>query len=374
MQIGGIQKSLINLLIAINTKYDITLFLFSKHGEFLDEIPENVKVIEGGFFLSLLGISQKKAREKGIITSWIRGLFAFFSKIFNNFIPISVILFFSKRLKDFDIAISYMQNSNEKFFYGGVNDFVLKNIVATKKMAFVHCDFANYEGNNSHNRKIYKLFDKVVCVSKSCANSFIKEVDIPFEKVAFVPNFQNFNKILNKSNIKTVDYDKDFFNIITVSRLSEEKGLIRAIAAIENLHSKGYKLKWHILGKGAMTNKLKNYIKVHHLENTVFLYGEQKNPYRFMKNANLFLLPSYHESAPMVYGEAWTLKLPILTTDTLSAKEIVEENAIGVVCPNSYEGILDALKTILTEGIVTSSLEATNNIAMEKISLLLGGD
>ena len=143
MHIGGIQKSLLNMLTAISSEYDITLFLFSKRGELLEYVPQNVKITEGGFLLSLLGMSQKEASEKGKITSLVRGLFVIFSKIFNNFIPISIIMFLSKKIKGFDIAISYMQNSDAKFFYGGANDFVLKNVTAAKKIAFVHCDFAN---------------------------------------------------------------------------------------------------------------------------------------------------------------------------------------------------------------------------------------
>jgi len=374
MQIGGIQKSLLNMLTAISPKYDITLFLFSKHGELLGAVPENIKITEGGFLLSLLGISQKEAAQRGKMALLTRGLFVTFSKLFNNFAPINFIMLLSRKLKGFDIAISYMQNSSSKIFYGGANDFVLKNISAPEKMAFIHCDFANYEGNNAHNKKLYRQFDKVICVSKSCANIFAKEVNISLEKVDFVPNFQNIDEIIKKSNVDTVNYDKDFFNIITVSRLGEEKGFIRAIRVVEALYNEGHKLKWHIVGDGAMSNRLKEYIKKNRLKKVVFLYGEQKNPYRFMKNADLFLLPSFHEAAPMVYGEAWILGLPVLTTDTSSANEIVKENSIGVVCQNSEEGILNALRDILINGISISPAKANNRKAMEKISLLLGGD
>lgn len=42
-----------------------------------------------------------------------------------------------------------------------------------------------------------------------------------------------------------------------------------------------------------------------------------------MKNANLLLLFSEHEAAPMVFGEAELLQLPVLTTNTTSVKELV---------------------------------------------------
>ena len=45
MKIGGVQKSLTNLLHSIHGRYDITLLLFSKNGALLADIPEDVKVI-----------------------------------------------------------------------------------------------------------------------------------------------------------------------------------------------------------------------------------------------------------------------------------------------------------------------------------------
>lgn len=42
MKIGGVQKSLCNLLWSILDQYDVTLFLFSPVGEYMDDIPKQV--------------------------------------------------------------------------------------------------------------------------------------------------------------------------------------------------------------------------------------------------------------------------------------------------------------------------------------------
>ena len=49
----------------------------------------------------------------------------------------------------------------------------------------------------------------------------------------------------------------------------------------------------------------------------------------------------------MVFGECQTLGVPIVSTDTISAKELVEERNIGMVCPNDEDGVYTMLKTIL---------------------------
>lgn len=58
MKIGGVQKSLCNLLWNICGEYDVTLCLFDKNGEYLDDIPDTVDVIACDSLFRYLGMSQ----------------------------------------------------------------------------------------------------------------------------------------------------------------------------------------------------------------------------------------------------------------------------------------------------------------------------
>ena len=60
MKIGGVQKSLCNLLWSIHKEYDITLCLFSRCGSYLDDIPPDVKVVESKGPFGYLGVSQNE--------------------------------------------------------------------------------------------------------------------------------------------------------------------------------------------------------------------------------------------------------------------------------------------------------------------------
>lgn len=81
----------------------------------------------------------------------------------------------------------------------------------------------------------------------------------------------------------------------------------------------------------------------------VRFYGEQANPYRYMKNADLFLMTSFHEAAPMVLEEAWCLDIPMLTTETTSSREMVTERCCGWVCDNEQSAINEALYRVLRD-------------------------
>lgn len=75
--------------------------------------------------------------------------------------------------------------------------------------------------------------------------------------------------------------------------------------------------------------------------------GEQSNPYRYMCNADLLLITSFNEAAPMIIDEAYCLGLPILSTATTSTKEMILNRGCGWVCDNSQFSINRSLVEIL---------------------------
>ena len=363
LDIGGVQCSLINLLEGIKNDYDITLFLFSNTGEYINNVPKNIKVIEASKKLQLLGISQLDAKKNGIKWNLLRGVLATFTKLFGNKIPFKFLMRSENILDDYDYAISYLHSSNEKSFYAGCNEFVLNSIQAKEKLTFIHCDFLSYGGNTIYNRELYKKFDKVALVSNGCKEKFSRAIPEMENKLYCVRNFNNYKDIIAKSNINSLEYDKDYFNIITVARLSEEKGLMRCIPIIKNLLEEGYKIKWIIVGDGSLRDSIENYIRDNHLENNILLCGNKRNPYRYIKNSDLFLLPSYHEAAPMVFDESKCLGVPILATRTTSTYEMIEECNAGWVCENSKSGIREKLLYILNN---RNELMSIKNELMKK--------
>ena len=110
-----------------------------------------------------------------------------------------------------------------------------------------------------------------------------------------------------------------------------------------------------------MRNTIKQEIIRNNLENNVILEGQQLNPYRFMKNANYFFLPSFHEAAPMVFNEAITLGIPVLTTKTLSAVELIENNNNGLVCENNSTAIYNMLDYVLSDKVKFDIISKTKN-------------
>lgn len=344
---GGIQKALVNFLKEIADKYDVTLFIYSYSGKYIFELPAEINIIKANAFLKLLAVSQAEAKKEGRFLCLLRALLVVWTRMFTNRLPLSLLLFTEKRLKGYDAAISYVQSPDSRSFYGGCNEFVLKKIDAVKKIAYIHCDYLQYGGNTPRNKKLYSQFDHIIAVSEGCRKQFLQAIPSLSSTTYSVKNSVDFIDVQKKTDCAPVPYDRGNFTIITVARLSEEKGIIRTIDVIEELVEKGYEICWHLIGDGRQRKDIEERIFSKSLEGQILLHGEQENPYRYMKNADLFLLPSYHEAAPMVIEEAKCIGLPILTTNTISAIEMVEQCRAGWVCQNSTAGIKEGLEYIL---------------------------
>ncbi len=377
---GGVARSLVNLICQIGDDYEVTLILFKKTGAYLAELPANIKVIETDSLFRYLGISQKEAKAAGLLESCFRAVCVLLTKLFGFKAIVKLLLLSGKKISGYDYAVSFLHSASPKTFYGGCNEYVLKKIGAKQKVGFIHCDCVKAENGSKYNQQVYSQFDKIVTVSIGCMRRFLEVFpDFP-EKIYYVRNCNNFNEILNKANDKIIKYDNQYFNILTVGRLSSEKGIERAINAIADYVLKGNSIRYHLVGDGPERGRLEELVCEKDIGEHVFFYGNQDNPYRFMKNANLFLLPSYHEAAPMVIDEAEFLGLPILATETTSTKEMIEDCNAGWVCENSDDGIMTKLKFILEHKQVLQAVRKSladksfdNKKALEQFKRMLEG-
>lgn len=371
MHIGGVQKALCSLLNEISEDNDVTLLLFSPAGEYLNEIPESVKMIPCKGAYRYLGISQKEC--KNISERLIRGILALLTRLFGRDSVLKIMNLFQKSVtEEYDCAVSYLHNGGKKSFYGGCNEFVLSKVKAKQKITFLHCDYNSCGGNYKNNNEKYKKFDKIAACSDGCKNSFLSCVDIDRKKVFTVTNCHNFDKIIELSNIETVNYDSESVNVISVARLSQEKGIDRGIKAVHQAIKNGINIKYHIVGDGIKRNELQELCGSLNISDNVIFYGNSDNPYRFMKNADLLLIPSFHEAAPLVIDEARCLGLPILSTETTSSQDMIINTDSGWVCENSQEGINELLYKLVSQKELLIQKkqqllqsEVNNNIALE---------
>ncbi len=380
LEIGGVQKALVSLIKEIADVYDTTLLLFSDTGVYLNEIPQNVKLIKCNSLYKYLGISQLQCSSKKDYL--IRGFLAFITKLFGRDFALKLISFSQKKLPNkYDCAISFLHNGGKKSFYGGCNEFVLNKINCDLKIGFLHCDYSSCGANYELNNKNYFKFDKIAACSDGCRNAFVNCLPELSHKTVVVHNCYDFEIIKEKSAQGTIIFDKDYINIVSVARLSKEKGINRGVIAVREAITSGLNVKYHIVGDGIELQSLKGLCKELKIEENVIFYGNQTNPYKYMTNADILLLPSYHEAAPLVIDEARSLGVPVLTTATTSSVDMVEKNCCGWVCENSQQALSQKLIELITNKNVIKAkkeemqnLKVTNEKALKEFCVLLEGN
>lgn len=349
MKVGGVQKSLYNLLWAVSEDYDITLYLFSKSGEYTDQLPPNVQVKTCTSLFRFLGVSQAECNNC-LRDKLTRGVLAALCKLLGRPFVMRLISLSQKPLpEEYDVAISYLQNGDVHSFYGGVNEFVLQKVRAKKKISFLHCDYENCGANHPQNNALYRAFDKIAACSDGCRKAFLRVMPELEQKCVTVRNSHRYEQILSQSQTNPVTYEEGKLHVVMVSRLAHEKGIERGIQAISHVNQAGIPTDLHIVGNGPMKRKLVNAVSQWNMKDHVHFYGEQSNPYRYMRNADLLLMTSYNEAAPMIIDEAYCLRLPVLSTVTTSTEEMILDRGCGWVCDNSQLSINETLEEILGE-------------------------
>jgi len=345
MHIGGVQKALVSLLWSVCEQYDITLLLFHNAGAYMQELPPQVRVITTSSAYRYLGMTKYDTLSAGQRLK--RSFFAGITRLFGRKYAVALMTLGQRKLKGYDVAISYLHNSGDKVFYGGCNDFVLNCVSAQKKATFLHCDFAGCGADTRQNAVQYGKFDCIAACSQGCADSFTKVHPELAEKVQVVCNCHRFADIREKANSSPVNLSAEKRNVLTVARLGKEKGVERALRSIARLGPVKDRLHYYVVGDGIQKPLLQQIIKEENLQNTVTLCGMLENPYGYMKAADLLFIPSYSEAAPLVIGEAAYLGTPVLSTETSSAREMLEKTGFGWVCGNTEAAMKEKLEELL---------------------------
>lgn len=353
MNIGGTEKALLTMLNEIDdSKYDITLLMLEEYGGFLNEIPSFVKVKYVDEYKSIKPfvneppkiLIKRLIKNKAYLTGLSTLLNYSISKITKN---ISYYYkYILKNIKgideEYDLAVAYAGPMDF------ITYFVLNKIKAKKKVQWIHFDINKIGFNRKFAKRNYKKFDKIFVVSEEGKEKLINLIPALNNKVEAFFNIISCNLIENMSkNEKSFDDLFDGVRILTVGRLSKEKGQELTINVLARLKNEGYKVRWYCIGDGPEKYNYRNRIKRLDIENDYILLGSKLNPYPFMKDCDIYVQPSKHEGYCITLGEARCFDNPIVTTNFTGANEQIKNEVTGLVCDISEQGIYQAIKRLL---------------------------
>jgi glycosyltransferase involved in cell wall biosynthesis len=195
--------------------------------------------------------------------------------------------------------------------------------------------------------------------------------------------------------VKTTTLSKDSFytrvdtcqhspiKLLYTGRINFQKGLRELIDAMNQL--KSYPLELHIVGweeKGTFSyeDALKQLADEKGLGEQLFFHGKKQIGHElntYYKQADIYVIPSYHEGFPRTIWEALAHSLPVIATKVGSIPYYLQnkEHAL-LIPPQQVKPLVDALKEILTndslrQHLITRGYELTQDITLDKQAQLL---
>lgn len=315
MSIGGIQRSLLNMLTNMDLScYEVDLFLFAEPEICdIDDLQNvNLHILRPLFYLNRL----------------IR--FDILRKMFIYDLPD----------KEYDLAIDFNSYSNECAL-------CTMAVNAKKRIMWIHND-VEIEHKNSGKYRIlwsmfkskFKYYDEFVAVSQGIVEPFREMTGLSDTKITVIPNTINTHQLLIKSREK-IDFsvEPDITNFIFVGRFTHQKGIDILLDYFARAVEKRKDIHLYLLGSGPEGLRISQQIEEQRLNDFVTVIDAVDNPYPYMAQMDALVLTSRHEGQGMVLWEAKALGL-----DLIFEKHLEKYNEVLEGCDDIESAILNQRK------------------------------
>lgn len=353
---GGAEKSLVNLLNEIpSDKYEIDLLLFKKVGMFIRQVPSNVNILDqtpalkgvyapfskSGIYLPIKIFGNVCSR---IFESGMSAQKAFLWKFFYSKVV-------EKLDKEYDVAIGYLG--------GESTDYILDKVKAKKRIHWVHNDYRKLGMSKKYDVIVFDKVDAIVTISDECLGILKEEFPQYAQKCFCIANITSSKVIrAHAESFYPEEYQGISNILLSVGRLSEQKGFDLAISAAHIMKENALRFKWFIIGSGALKHKLEEQIRREGVEDYICLLGPRENPYPYIKNCDIFVQTSRFEGKSVVLDEAKILAKPIVATAYPTVKDQIQSEKEGLITELSPQEIAHCLRHLLEDQSMRDAIKS----------------
>lgn len=340
---AGAEAALLELLRQIDSSgYDVYLYVLMAQGELVGQLPSYVRLLNERFSsLSVLtgegrcrmartvfssfwrnGSCLKKLRDVGgSLAGMVKNKDFQMSKLFWRMVSDG-----AKRFElTFDLAVAWLE--------GGSAYYVAEHVDACKKAAFIHTDYEKSGYTRRMDCACWSRYERIYTVSKEVKERF----------QAFYPEYAKrteiFYNLVDKDRIRRLSREQggfadnyDGFRILTVGRLTCQKGYDVAVQAMGILKAKGRRVRWYALGEGEQRGSLERRIKRMGLREDFLLLGSVENPYPYYAQADLYVHATRVEGKSIAIQEAQALGCAVIASDCSGNKGQIADGIDGVLC------------------------------------------
>lgn len=183
------------------------------------------------------------------------------------------------------------------------------------------------------NDRLKRLLSKADLVH--CVSADMKKALIPFgltAEKAFV-NYPSIDTNKFSKNGKVPYRARTTLSIVSVGRLSFQKGYAYAFQALKILADMNIRFTYHIVGEGDDREMLTYLMEELGLSNSVVMHGKgsSEKVLEILKIADVFLLPSLSEGVSNAALEAMAMELPVISTKAGGMPEVIRHGENGLL-------------------------------------------
>lgn len=358
---AGAETALLELLKKLNgQEYEIYLYVITGQGEMIHKLPAYVRLLNPAF--DTHSVLTKKGRVeliKKVCQSFVKngrliGKFCYVMKtlfLMVEYRRIQTDKLFWRILSDgadridlcFDLAMAWIE--------GGSVYYVADHVKARKKVALIHIDYENAGYTRAMDQDCFKEFANIFAVSEETKKHFLNFYPEYAGKMDVFHNIVNQEYIRLRAQEKGGFSDKyEGFRILSVGRLTWQKGFDVAIEAMKLLKEKEYGIRWYVLGEGEQKKALLKKIRGLRLEEDFLLLGQKDNPYPYFAQADLYVHATRYEGKSIAIQEAQTLGRAVIASDCNGNREQIEDGKDGILCELTPGDVAKKIEELYLDG------------------------
>ena len=164
----------------------------------------------------------------------------------------------------------------------------------------------------------YPYADVIITQQEEMREQLLKKMMFSSQKVVTLQNpidITTIDEKIEEPNPYPVNLQ---INYVWVARFGEDKGQDFLVRAFKIVHDMNSDTHLYLVGKYNPESEyyiqIYNYIEENNLKDYVHVTGFDDNPYKWMKHANCFVLPSRREGLPNALIEAMYVGIPVVAT------------------------------------------------------------
>lgn len=339
--------------------YEMFLYVLMGQGEMISQLPSSVRVLNQSVSgLSVFTNEGRREMARTVLRAfWSHGRWrGKLGSIFRNLTDMArkkrfqFSKLFWRTLSDgakrfeteFDLAVAWLE--------GGSAYYVADYVKAKRKAAFIHIDYENAGYTKEMDQACWGQYDRIFAVSGEVKEHFQNFYPEYAKKVSVFYNYMNQEaiRLLAKEPGGFSD-DFDGIRLLTVGRLTYQKGYDIAIEAMRILKRSGKKVRWYVLGEGELRRHLEKKIAGFGLQDDFLLLGAVPNPYPFFAQADIYVHATRFEGKSIAVQEAQTLGCAIVVSDCNGNRELLTDGEDGIICALTPEAVAGSIAALMED-------------------------